>query len=540
MFFWRRKSVEERMREVETEAHRWARKPEQVAVKMDAGDLQGVLKKKLLVDFGTTAHVIQRSKFVLEMAPGVHTVDSLGQRLRKLDFKSPSTVMLADMSEIELKFNFTSLMSSDDLPVSCAAYVVVSIDNLEKFFSVMLKDRDAVLKMDLEEELAKELRTVVADMVRKHEAKDLLAKLALRAEMDETLFKELGPSLERMGIELSSLRVLEFTCEKLEEIRRQATDVNLYDERIKLNSRLRELMNEDKVSEWRSENDFADAVKDAQHESVVGDLMRKEEVDELKRTFEANALDHDLARRQITAMMDRQTDLLVERAKAENDIQIGKMTEELVEIQTRQRQLKFEQDMAEERIRFMQGIEQEHEQDMQDLELAKVAQHQALEMREKKMRMDLAIDLEKKEAEANLALKRHQANLELLKSQPDITPEQLLTMGALANPDMAQTLVEKAKVDGKIAAERMEIYKEMMEKQEQSYKEFLDRFGEQQKHAMDAMKGRGGVMMTTPGGGVIAGGGGLAEDVSTILCAECNTDNPKDSNFCRKCGKKLR
>ena len=64
-----------------TSEGRWTAPPGQFAARVAAGSLPGVLSKSLLVDFSIRAVLVEEGEIVGELGPGVHTLDSLAERL---------------------------------------------------------------------------------------------------------------------------------------------------------------------------------------------------------------------------------------------------------------------------------------------------------------------------------------------------------------------------------------------------------------------------------------------------------------------------
>ena len=534
--------------------------------------IKGWFRKRLIIDYGTKAFLIKNGKTAQVFEPGVYEANHFHEKVGDLTIEYNPLLVLINEPDTDLTFDNIISRASDHHQVNCRANIVVSVADPAQFAKAMNFQKLADASLTKKEkkndpwllykkvteqgiylEIEEEVEAVIHSFVKEHPVDQLLTNLALRKELEVRLNTEISQTLSRFGLKIVALRLLKITSDELDAVYEEAADrqvefkralneVEAYEQKVELSRRLRELTNLDKIAEASSDTELEDFYKQALHESKAKDILRDEELAELERTAARNKDDYEFSRMQILRTSEQQLEHTLQLAEADQAIKLGEKSTELVQLEMRERQIRFEQDMAEQRLQHLENIKNQEakfdlsiKQDEHDLRIADIAQRQTIERKILKDREEMLIRLEEEKAKAELEMKRHQMNIELLKAQPDIDADKLLAMGAMSNPALAQALVEKAKVSGQAVQEKADMQKEMMDKQEAMFSQVMDRFSDQSKHAMDAMSTFSGHRSSSS-----APEKAEEKEAVALLCPECNTENLKDSNFCQKCGKKLR
>jgi hypothetical protein len=133
------------------------------------------------------------------------------------------------------------------------------------------------------------------------------------------------------------------------------------------------------------------------------------------------------------------------------------------------------------------------------------------------------------------------AKLEELRSQKDMTPDQLLALAAQASPEAAQALAQRYKADGQLAADRVKQIEDQLAQQKDMAEGHADRMERLMNTAMEQM-GQVAGMRAKPGASpmVVAGAGRpVVVNPQGGACPHCSAVMDAGATFCPECGKKV-
>ncbi len=327
---------------------RWARREGEFAVRVDAEDLSGMLRRGIAVQLGTNAMLVEDGANRGLIGPGNHTLDSLDERLLNwitLSRNKKVSVLLVDVNPTELEFNLGGIFTNDPIGIGLSVHVQTQVEEPARFLVQMLAVRERYLLEDLRMYLYPEVARTAESWVARHSVQELAEDLNLKDKLELALEEALKPTLARLGLKFISLRTLDLNLEHLDKIKgvrsRYALQVseteaelqgkqrlldvmkqvNLQklaedtakvvedEQRAELYKRVRQSVMSGKMDEVRSEEEFDVFLNDMGGKK----LLREKERADLLRAWKEEAEDHGLAR-----------SFLIEKLRIEQDYQTRK------------------------------------------------------------------------------------------------------------------------------------------------------------------------------------------------------------------------
>lgn len=187
-------------------------------------------------------------------------------------------------------------------------------------------------------------------------------------------------------------------------------------------------------------------------------------------------------------------------------------------------------------------------QEMQRLEIAAEAHKNQVRTMEDLQRIELAgrrgevdIDIVAQDAEHRREMDQRrqeaEAKLATIKAFSGASPDLVLAINAGLSPEVANVLVEQARVKGGDNAEKMQLMREMIEQAREA------RLGNeaQARHFFEqAMQGAAGVAQGVGGAAAVARGEAPAGAAGQVECPACHRTIPVTDRFCRFCGHQMR
>jgi formylglycine-generating enzyme len=147
----------------------WTAPAGQFAARIRASDLPGILSKKLLVDFSIRAVLVEDGEIAGELGPGLHTFDSLAERL-SLDPRPQTAIVVFRQEEMPIELAETVLRTQDDRTVCVGFRASVQVGDATLFLLNVLGSRD---RMALDE-----VRSVIAPLLME-QLRDVVVRMTL-------------------------------------------------------------------------------------------------------------------------------------------------------------------------------------------------------------------------------------------------------------------------------------------------------------------------------------------------------------------------
>lgn len=515
-------------------ANRWVRGPTDVARRVAVRDLEGLLRRVLFVDEGTQALILQEGRARGLLPPGRFTFSATQGLLSSVNLDSPTEAVLLDTGEISVPLRVADVLTLENIEVACRIEAAVRIEDPHALCVNVLKSRTHLSTVELGDHIAPEVHTAVGEFVRSYSVNDLLADRAMRGDFEDYLLDQVSRSLATAGLSVSRLKVVEFESKVFSDVRKDTGELSVREQRAALNKRIRELLTQEKLDEFRSEEEFSDYLEQIQHEMGVKGVIREEEMLRILEDFRHNRDRKSLLQEfELMELADeadiRREKILLEAEEVREEIRTGgrlgrdrqeaEAETDVYRIRSDQRRLdnEIEKEKALDGIELLARLKETKRKDKRE-RLA--MEKERLEARSQATAEALLSIIDDGSGGAGSAQKI--AELEALRVKRLMTPDQMLALVAAEAPEAAQALAEKYKAEAKASEETLkiamdhgremrEVYRESQDRTERFTQTVLNQMGEVAK---TRAQGPAPNTVVTGGGGygppVVVGGQGIA------------------------------
>ena len=275
--------------------HRWARGEQDFAVRVEANDLPGLLKRGIHVEPGTNAMLIYQGANRGLVPPGEYTLDTLGQRLKDWfsgNIPERMTILLVDIVPTDIEFNLGGRFTKDPLPIGMSLRLQAEVTEPGKFLVNVLHGRERFTIEDLRQYLYPEITQVADRWLREHTLQELVENPAQPARLELALEEALRTTFAQTGLRFLHVRTMQLNLEPYDEIKSIVGQTNLLDERL--------------VAEMRqAETDLR-----AQEQRFRADAEAEAQLTQLRAEFEERKAKAELQAKKRFAELARETDLL--------------------------------------------------------------------------------------------------------------------------------------------------------------------------------------------------------------------------------------
>jgi len=274
--------------------HRWLRGETDFAVRIEADDLQHLLRRQLKIEPGTQALFVEGGAVQATIAPGSYTLDTLPQRVREWvsgKVKEQVTILLVDTVPTDLQFNLGGIFTNDPLRIGFTLRMQTEVEQTAKFLINLLRGRERYSIDDLRQYLYPEVVQIAEYWVRQHSAQELAENFPLRAQFEVALEEALKTTFAQTGLRFLQIRAMEFNLEHLDRINGTISKARLMDEELAADMLLAEAEHNTAL-ETTEHAGKSELELDAIHKKYQ---IKTEEAElQFKRDFEKLAREQDL------------------------------------------------------------------------------------------------------------------------------------------------------------------------------------------------------------------------------------------------------
>lgn len=347
----------------QSQFNQWAANPDQFARVYQLNDASGFFSKKLVIEPGTRALMIDDGQSVGEVPPGTYTMESFGEKL-KFWKRKQGIAIVTRTEDFPIEIHCKNLPTAENLIVDATLRMAVQIEDVALFFKNLLGARTEFDGADLEETLEPLVQQALWEAVGRLSITDLTGAEA-REQLDAFVEQALSSSMRRYGLRFVQVQLVSVHHEKYDEHRKKLGEAwlqkeglaqkealnELYSEEELLNVKKAEKSNElellaENVAIDRMEGELAseirrigvrnamrDAIQSEKFDEIStedemaaflqerdkGKLLRQEEMDELIEGFAQRKEDRDSARKHMVAKLELERGLEIDKIRADLD-----------------------------------------------------------------------------------------------------------------------------------------------------------------------------------------------------------------------------
>lgn len=350
---------------VTIDENRWTAPADQFAVRIQVGDAPGFFSKKLIIEPGCRALVIEDGAFIGEVPAGSYTLESFAQRLRFWT-KKQCTVILARAEDVPLDCLCNDLPTRENLLVEASLRLTVQMHDVALFLNNLLGARSGFSIADLRNSVLPVIRQAMWESVGRMSITELTGP-QVRRDLDAAIEQALGVALRRYGLGFGQVQTVSikharydaqrqklgeawllhegieqqraldelYSADELQQIQRQerVNELELLAENVALDrqegdlaalrrhvgirSQLRDAMLSNKFDKLETAEQLAQML----HEVDRDRLLRQDEHDELVAMYQAKQEDRQAARGQLVRKLEIEQAFESSRLRAELDHQ---------------------------------------------------------------------------------------------------------------------------------------------------------------------------------------------------------------------------
>lgn len=370
-----------------------------------------------------------------------------------------------------------------------------------------------------------------------HDAKELRANRGLQDRIQAEFMKETERVLGDLGLLVRAVSVnWALDPEEAQAVAKRTLEREDAMRDFQLERVRREIEREAKTTIFRLETDLDVTRVRAASESELAQLVLSNELalGEARatgvRAEERRSLQHELELAQTRRLDQFQT-------------RIGEETNELerkrIELERRRLELAFESERRRQEAE-LRKLEQLSELEVagagQDLQTKRLHDLQTLELERERERHTLSKEefLAKHGADMDRRMQQDQTELERMRLQAGMSPDQILAIQAGFSPEVARVFAEKAKAAG---GDREALLREMIDLGREARVESAEQAQKMFEQAVDRLAQVGSAAAS---GGTARSEKKSAPERDTTECPKCHHPVPTSDRFCKTCGNQMR
>lgn len=338
---------------------RWSRRPGELAARITSASFGGGSHAEIIIEEGLAALAVRNGQVVDNLRPGPYPVETL--RSKWFGRGQDTVVYLVDANEQHISFSIDGLWSADPLRLKAECELAVRVTNVERFCRTLVKEQPTYTVADLQSYLLPEVRDAAQAYLADNTMQQLEATFASRRDdFAVDVGERLRSQLVQAGLEFVRVRFFDlrhprldqikqqeedlylgavelenhkrlfavFSEEQLHEISKEEAEVARFELRAQVWERMRRAVQQDRISEATSAEEWATFVAAADRRKLVSedDLARFREDLRWKSEDRNNERAHTVAMATVFAEAERERAGLTEKYKLDQTLLSNELT----------------------------------------------------------------------------------------------------------------------------------------------------------------------------------------------------------------------
>ena len=522
--------------------------PQTLAEYVELTTFQGILQQRIGIAPDHAA-ILLRDGQLVGVYQGAHfAVGGLWQNIKQyLGGSHALRLLVVDLKPFDIEGSLESL-SKDALPVAATVSLQFQI-NPEKPQNILgLMQHPATLtKTDVYKRLLPHLQDRVFNSVLSQlQASEIRGNTVLQDRLQAAIMQEAERVFGDLGIMVRHVS-LNWALNDAERAALRQRQAELEQEQLDFEfaQKKRALTRTNEATAFTLQSELATEKLKACSEDELRHLLLQQELNFQDsretgiRSQEIKKLAHEID----VLNIERRAHYTKALEDAQTEMERAKIRQQLTAVELETDELKALQKLRLDKLQQEQELSIAERARKQQIETLRALNDNELDVEQRRRSMnreDLSADHQRA-----LAQKQHaaQAELEKLKLQAGMSPDQLLALNAGLSPDVARIFAERAKTEGLGAAQQQALLREMLalSQNNQQNSDAQARFFFEK--ALQGVVGvsQGGNTSPTPTPGHTPPGPDSASptNTGTIECSACQRQIPGSDRFCRFCGSQI-
>lgn len=268
------------------EENRWSAPADQFVTQIQLADVPGFFSKKLTIEPGTRALMIENGQFLGEVPAGSYTLETLSERLLPWHRKQ-TTVILARQEDVTLEISCSDVPTAENLLVAAEVRLTVQMEDVAMFHRNLLGRQTEFSTSDLQSALQPLIEQALWDSIGRMSITELSGP-QVRGDLDAAIEQALGISMRRYGLRFGQVQTVSVRHDRYDQQRQKMGEAWLWKEGVEKQKQIDEIYSESELRKIRRQERTNELALLA--EEVAGDREEGEVAAKVRRIGIRNKL----------------------------------------------------------------------------------------------------------------------------------------------------------------------------------------------------------------------------------------------------------
>lgn len=303
----------------------WYKETELFAQRFEIGDIKRLLSRKLQIQEGTVAVLMDAGEVCGILEAGMHNPDELVRKVKWFGNPPPRSVVLMDAAEVIVPVRIESLRTSEHIPLEFYGEIILRFkgdkDAAKAFCANVLKGERTYTFTEIGDRAQPLMRGVLEELCVTSTLEDLVKDPERRIRLQELMENRLEADFSACGLEVVRVSSAEFSGEEYENLESLLGDAELArreaEYRAAIEKALRDIHSKDEKDAVKTAHDLREYKELLENEYRISTETRDREFALLKRKWEHD----DEVYRRLTEVENLQHQHELESKKTDHELE---------------------------------------------------------------------------------------------------------------------------------------------------------------------------------------------------------------------------